>query len=1089
MLGLLIGIPSVMDASAEMLTIDFEQLPDGRATVQGMVVTNEYLDRYAVRFPDGVEIIACDPGLPAGVTCLAANSGTRAVQPLFENEFNRKPIDIRFDSPASSVSLYVTNDAGYDDGRQITVRMEAYDSIGRLVGRDTENFIHDQTWKRLEIGSGSASISRVIVSGGASIYSEDSNALIIDDLRFEIPEPPTPLPPDRTPPVVTFVAPLQDEAFDHHLVDLEFSAQDDRQLQQVSLGVVHLESGVEIIPFREANICGSAIYGPCQNPQSYAHEVALDPGLEGEYTASVEACDTSQLCTTEKRNFTLGGLPIDLWILGIEYNQAIQDFIFTDLTREPGSQGFISAQESDFGMPVIPGKPMAVRVYIGLRDLPNSPSIPEEGFEATGELELIIGGVPNQVLSPINHANCSEQSGMTGGQACLSNIFVHPSLGRSVQRRDPVTLITGNVDLPTLSEYDLDLIDERASLEGTLNFVIPAELLTTASASDLTLRAIVEPVGRPEAHPGDNQFALQLGQFTDPNPLDLGLVRVSTPGTAAPSFVEAQATLTEMLELMPYDSLNLERDWAYSYNMLRRTIRIQLFGLFDVAEERLTQCETLWLDLFDAFGLTNDYTLFAVSPETVNLQGCGGLGWRVPGFGGIALAENAFNVDDHNSLGTMAQEAYHAALDRRHVSNDHEEADGCFLEDGLLADVIGAIGFDTDCWKPAPYFHGSIGEYPYVSDFIYGDRGAVGMEIEPDGGSWVLTLYDPCPTGRLDRSDSLAALNWIGQRWDDFAFRADGFNISLCREHANAPHDFMSYGDNPWTSLQQYLGETLIPEELSNLTLAGHRFMASIPPVKDIVAFSAEGTDPGLQVTAVLTDSGVGFVPAFSSPPGVTPVNGDSSSPLILHVEAGDQAFEFPMAIAMTPAHSRSLLFSTASLPTGLLPDRVAIEFQGQEIAQLEASQSPPSVHVISPNGGEHWQAGESGTVIWEAFDEDGDALRVRVEYSPDAGASWLTMGIVDDASSLTVSTDDLPESLTAMVRVVATDGLRLGRDSSDATFCVRGAGGCVPLPLENRAEPRPPVIGIVLVLVVFFILGALLFMVGIWMRLRRNQG
>ena len=211
---------------------------------------------------------------------------------------------------------------------------------------------------------------------------------------------------------------------------------------------------------------------------------------------------------------------------------------------------------------------------------------------------------------------------------------------------------------------------------------------------------------------------------------------------AAPTSGTSQDLLTEMLELTPYDPLALNFNRTFFYDGDRLRIRVLLFGFIEVADETLSQCETLWLDLYDAFGLSNDFTLFALSPASVDLPRCDGLGWRVPGFGGIALSEAATNEDDHAQLGTMAQEAYHARLDRRHVSNDHGEADGCFLEEGILADLIGAAGFDTDCWKPAPYLHGAMGEYPLIDEGIFGDRGAVGLEIEPDGPTWRLTLYD-----------------------------------------------------------------------------------------------------------------------------------------------------------------------------------------------------------------------------------------------------------------------------------------------------------------------------------------------------------
>ncbi|HET7010592.1 MAG TPA: hypothetical protein VFI11_07445 [Anaerolineales bacterium] len=1078
MTAVILAALGAVQAAAESLTIDFERLPDGSLTSQSMLITNEFLDRFGVRFPDGVEVVGCP-----GAACEAAHSGERAIQPLLENEFTSKPFEIRFDTPASAASLYISHSAFYDEGRTIEVELQAFDSSSRQVGRDTASFTNDGAWHRLEVDVGEASIVRLRVSGGATIYPDDSNFLVLDDLQFELPAAPTPLPPDNQPPQVTFLAPAEGAAFDDNVIDLQFRAQDNRQLERVTLGVVHDASGTEIIPFREANICGSAIYGACDNPHEQSQDVALDPHLEGSYTAAVEACDTGGLCSQNAISFVLG-LPVDLWVMGMEYNQAVQDFIFTDLDRAAGEAGLITFAESGFGMPVIPGKPLAVRVYIGVRQGPGSLSAPAEGFAATGELEVTLGDGTAQVLAPVDNPACSEQSGATTGQACLGTIQIHPSLGRGVTRQDPAIITnTGpllvDLELPTRTDYDLDLIDQRARLEGTLNFVLPPDL-TAAAAGRFTLRARVEPVGRAEAAAGDNEFELQLGEFTQPNPLDLGLVRVTVTANAAPASVASQDLLTEMLELTPYDALALNFNRTFFYDGDRLVIRLLLFGIFELAEETLTQCETLWLDLFDAFGLSNEYTLFAVSPAAVDLQGCGGLGWRVPGFGGIALSEIAANANDHEQLGTMAQEAYHAHLDRRHVSNDHEEADGCFLEEGILADLIDAAGFDTDCWKPAPYLHGSMGEYPLVGESIFGDRGTVGLEIEPDGPTWRLTLYDPCPTGGVDRSDELATLTWLGRRWDyDLGFadrrNPDLFNLGyLCREHANAPHDFMSYGDNPWTSVQQFLGETEVPAGLSRQPGGSAHALFEVIPQQSLSAWRAQGGLPGSQVTAIVTQTGAGFASLLPSPGGAAPVVGDASSPVMLTVEAEGETSQLPMAMSFAPGHPRSLIFLTTTLPSGVIPQRMAITFEGQELAVADASPHAPEVRVVTPNGGEELGPGEMMVVSWETSDADGDPLRLRVEYSLDAGTTWQTLGISREPSSISVAVDDLPPSPAALIRVVASDGIRLAEDTSDATFCVGITQGCAPLNVGAR-EP-----GRTVPLVLAAVLGGLLCLGGL---------
>jgi hypothetical protein len=1066
MVVLIAAALGVMQAAAESLTIDFERLPDGRPTSQG-IITNEFLDRFGVRFPDGVEVVGCRANPPPGVPCVEAHSGDRAIQPLLEQtEFTYKPFDIRFDSPVSAASLYITHSVQYDEGRTIDVELQAFDSSGRQVGRDTASFTNDGSWHRLEVDAGEAAIVRLLISGGATIYSNDGNFLAIDDLQFELPAAPTPLPPDNQPPTVTFLAPAEGAAFDDNIVDLQFRAEDNRQLDRVTLGVAHDESGTEIIPFSEANICGSVSYGAClNNPYENTRDVPLDPRLEGRYTATVEACDTAGLCAQDTVSFVLG-LPVDLWVMGIEYNQAVQDFIFTDLDRAPGEEGLITLADSAFGMPVIPGKPLAVRVYVGVRQGPGSPSAPSEGFAATGELEVILGDGTAQVLAPVDNPNCREQSGATTGQACLPTIHVHPSLGRVVTRQDPAIITnTGpllvDLELPTRTEYDLDLLDQRSHWEGTLNFVVPGDLTLLSRPDGLTLRAVVEPVGRAEATDGDNEFELQLGRVTPPNALLLRLVRVSLPLQAAPSYDEAVLTLRKTLPLMPYDELEVVSSRPYSYDGSRLTIRVEFLGLIEVTEERLSQCTTLWLDLYQAFGATESSTLYALTPTGVDLQGCGGYGYRVPGDGGLALAEMPTGPDDTSQIATIAQELYHAHLDRRHVSNDHEEADGCLTGESVIAELIEAFtGYNTDCWEPAPHFHAAIGEYPVVGDLIYADRGAMGVEFDFAGGDYLLTLYDPCPTGGVDRGDELATLAWIGRRWDyDLGFadrrNPDLFNLGyLCREHANAPHDFMSYGGNRWTSEAQFLGETEIPAELSRPVLAptiAETIIVRGRPGRTMIL--RQPAETRLQVSGIMTAAGAGFAPIFPAAPEAVAVSGPTDSPLRLDVVDQDgEHLELPLAVAISPPHPTSYVFYAATLPPGVIPQRLTLRLGDRDLTQVEASSAAPEVSLLTPNGGEGWGQGEVQTISWEASDADGDPLLLRVEYSPDAGTTWQSIGISHEDNNISVAVDDLPPSPVAMIRVVASDGMRLAEDTSDDTFCVGVTQGCAPLSVGERS-------------------------------------
>ncbi len=66
---------------------------------------------------------------------------------------------------------------------------------------------------------------------------------------------------------------------------------------------------------------------------------------------------------------------------------------------------------------------------------------------------------------------------------------------------------------------------------------------------------------------------------------------------------------------------------------------------------------------------------------------------------------------------------------------------------------------------------------------------------------------------------------------------------------------------------------------------------------------------------------------------------------------------------------------------------RVAILYNGVEVAGRDVSANAPVVHVIYPNGGENL-TGPQVTVQWSGSDADGDSLVYAIQYSADAGGT-----------------------------------------------------------------------------------------------------
>ncbi len=101
----------------------------------------------------------------------------------------------------------------------------------------------------------------------------------------------------------------------------------------------------------------------------------------------------------------------------------------------------------------------------------------------------------------------------------------------------------------------------------------------------------------------------------------------------------------------------------------------------------------------------------------------------------------------------------------------------------------------------------------------------------------------------------------------------------------------------------------------------------------------------------------------------------------------------------------------------------------------FRVDQPSTAVTVMSPNGGEVWQSGDSHAITWTAVPTDGV---IDIYYSSDNGASWtlIKSGEVNDgAYPWTVPSLD---SAQCLVRVVVTDAATgTAQDTSDGVFTI----------------------------------------------------
>jgi mono/diheme cytochrome c family protein len=117
--------------------------------------------------------------------------------------------------------------------------------------------------------------------------------------------------------------------------------------------------------------------------------------------------------------------------------------------------------------------------------------------------------------------------------------------------------------------------------------------------------------------------------------------------------------------------------------------------------------------------------------------------------------------------------------------------------------------------------------------------------------------------------------------------------------------------------------------------------------------------------------------------------------------------------------------------------------------------ETPPSVTVLAPNGGELLVANQPATITWEASDPSGIAS-IRIHESIDGGATFspVTLGTGNSGSYTWVPANR--PTMAAVIRVVAVDGAaNAASDDSDAFFTITSPeGGRVPTTLRDFDMP-----------------------------------
>lgn len=97
---------------------------------------------------------------------------------------------------------------------------------------------------------------------------------------------------------------------------------------------------------------------------------------------------------------------------------------------------------------------------------------------------------------------------------------------------------------------------------------------------------------------------------------------------------------------------------------------------------------------------------------------------------------------------------------------------------------------------------------------------------------------------------------------------------------------------------------------------------------------------------------------------------------------------------------------------------------------------TPPTVSLLSPQGGETWSGIQE--IQWLARDADGDELHVDLAYRITGDSAWQAIAqSVPNTGRYVCDTTDLPNCDSTEIRIAVSDGQFLGRDETNTPFAV----------------------------------------------------
>ncbi|WBW96627.1 Ig-like domain-containing protein [Oceanirhabdus sp. W0125-5] len=189
----------------------------------------------------------------------------------------------------------------------------------------------------------------------------------------------------------------------------------------------------------------------------------------------------------------------------------------------------------------------------------------------------------------------------------------------------------------------------------------------------------------------------------------------------------------------------------------------------------------------------------------------------------------------------------------------------------------------------------------------------------------------------------------------------------------------------------------------------------------------------------VVTDTLPAGLTFISSVPAPTSISGGGGSPTILTWTTPAITDPLPpLGSFVITLNAQAPAATTASFNNNVVvtgDDTSPASYSVSADAVVDVNNRPPTVTLISPNGGE--VICNQTNITWTASDPDGDPLTYTLSYSSNGGISYTEIVSGISTTSYTWITSTLPSGSNYLVKVVASDGELTGQDISDGPFTI----------------------------------------------------